>query len=409
MEQAILGAVMDHPEFADLMLERLPLEHFGNGNRQIAKAIAHLASEGASLQPYSVTERLRVAGDLSVAGSLVVDCWSAGQYVVRVEEQIGTLARRYALREAQRVGTMLFQSAATLALPEWVALAKENVERIEKIEAGAAPPVFSYLEDALTGEDLTVEWTVPGLIPRATATMLTAEEGVGKSTVLRQIGLAAAGGFDPFTPWVEKYDPIRTLLVDCEVSENQFKRSLRALWGYGHKHSAPLSKTLAWESQQGGINLSDPFWQGWLHRRVRDHKAQLVVIGPVYRFTDQDLNTEEGVRTWQRAFEPLMADGVAVVTEHHAPNGATGAVRALRPIGSSAMRRWFAQGVALRTSKCVPHDDAFCTECRREAMVEAWRGTREEEARWPRYLRGEPGHVWWVRNEEREVRGSGVL
>jgi replicative DNA helicase len=326
--------------------------------------------------------------------------------VLGVAEQIETLARRYALREAQTVSTMLFQSAAQMSLPEWVALAKENVERIEKIEQGSAPPVFSYVEQAFTGEDLTVEWCLDGLIPRGTATMLTAEEGVGKSTVLRQIALAAGAGFQPFLPWAEKYDPVRTLLIDCEVTENQFKRSLRALWGYGNRYGSIPPQTVAWESQQGGINLSEPFWQGWLHRRVRDHKADLVVIGPVYRFTDADLNTEEGVRTWQRAFEPLLADGVSVVTEHHAPNGAPGAVRALRPIGSSAMRRWFAQGVALRNRKCDVHEELFCATCTRTATVEAWRGTREEEARWPRYLRGETGHVWWVADEMREVMGS---
>lgn len=404
MEQAILGAVMDHPEFIDLFLERLPLEQFGNGNRQIAHALASLATEGKSLQPYSVTEQLRLDGTISVAGNLVVECWSAGQYVVGLTEQIETLARRYALRYARTLSLDLGGAATSMDLSSWLALAKASVERIEKIEQGSAPAVFSYLEDALTGEDLSIEWCLPGLFPRGTATMLTAEEGVGKSTVLRQIGLAAAGGFQPFQPWVEKYDPLRVLLVDCEVTENQLKRSFRALWGYGNAHSEPLQHTFAWESHQGGINLSDPFWQGWLHRRVRDHKADMVVIGPVYRFTDADLNTEEGVRTWQRAFEPLMADGISVVTEHHAPNGQGGGARSLRPIGSSAMRRWFAQGIALRNHPCAIHEDPFCPTCTRRAAVEAWRGSRDEEAKWPMFLTGQNGSPWWLRDEAREIR-----
>jgi replicative DNA helicase len=139
---------------------------------------------------------------------------------------------------------------------------------------------------------------------------------------------------------------------------------------------------------------------------VKDHKSDLVVVGPVYRFTDSDLNTEEGVRSWQRAFEPLMADGVAVLTEHHAPNEHTGHTRMLRPIGSSAMRRWFSQGVSLRTAECEPHGERFCTSCPRSARVELWRGSRDEEVHWPTYLRGEQGRVWWTADEEQEVRGS---
>lgn len=406
MEQAILGAVMDHPEFVDLMLERLPLEHFHQGTKQIAHAVATLATDGRALSPTSVMEQLRIDGTISLAGNLVMDCWTQGNHVLDPRQEIETLARLYALDEAKALSSRLYHGTNEMDLSAWVALADEELDRIRKIEEGSQPPVMTYLEDALVGEDVSVDWAVPGLLPKGTATMLTAEVGVGKSTVLRQIALAAMGGFQPFDPGLAQYEPQRVLLIDCEVSRNQLVRSLRSLWSYGNRFCGPISKSLAWESHQSGLNLSEAHDQGWLHRLVREHKATMLVVGPVYRFTDADLNTEEGVRTWQRCFEPLLADGISIVTEHHAPNGQPGALRALRPIGSSAMRRWFAQGISLRTQKCELHEINFCPTCPRTAGVESWRGSRDEEARWPRYLRGAAGQVWWLEDHERDLQGS---
>lgn len=410
MEQAVLGFVMERPEFAALMLERLPLEYFGNGNQQIARAVASLYGDGMAFSPPDVVERLRVEGNLSVAGGLVMDCFEQGHLIIDGRQTIATLANLYGSRDASMLGSRLAQAAVNMDLPNWIDLAKREVDRIESFEQGARPPEVRTIDEFLTGEDLTTEWVMPGLLSRGTATMITAEEGVGKSTILRQFGLSAWAGMDPFRPWSTKYESARTLLIDCEVTESQLKGSLRGLWSYGNRFTdRPDPAMLRVESKQGGINLSAPSDQGWLHRVVREYKTELVVIGPVYRFTDEDLNTEEGVRTWQRCFEPMLADGVCVLTEHHAPNGAPGAVRALRPIGSSAMRRWFSQGLALRNLKCDAHTDYFCASCARAARVEAWRGSRDDEAKWPRYLKGAIGHPWWVEDEYAETEGSSNL
>jgi hypothetical protein len=405
MEQAVLGTVMEHPEFIDLFLERLPTESFScTGTKVIAKAIVYCASEGQPFNNTAVLEQLRLHNTLSLGANMLTDCWEQGRFVSDPEQTINALGNLFALDEARDMSNRLYHGAANMDLTSWLTLAEEGVSRLRQIEAGTQPLQPVYLQDVLTGEDLTVEWCVPSLQPAGTATMLTAEEGVGKSTVLRQIAVSAMAGMHPFMPWTTKYAPQRTLLIDCEVSANQFKRSLRALWSYGREFQ-PLADTtmLAVETHQGGLNLSASHDQGWLHRLVRQHKATLVVVGPVYRFTDEDLNTEEGVRTWQRCFEPMLADGVAVITEHHAPNAPPGIRRALRPIGSSAMRRWFAQGIALRLSECQRHEEKFCPSCPRSASVESWRGSREEEARWPRYLKGEQGQVWWTSDEAREV------
>jgi len=406
LENTVVGALIDHPEMIPEFLERIELNYLSVKAYYVAKALAELVTDGAGVTIHTVVECLRTRGELSLAGGAltIFEVWQHSTHSFDLKGEIGLLAERYALREAHMVGERLNQGIEEMTLDRWLPWARSNIDRIEGMATGLTPTVLTYLEDMLTGEDVTVDWAVPGLLPKGTATMLTAEEGVGKSTVLRQIAMSAMAGIQPFEPWLDHYEPQRVLLVDCEVSQNQLTRSLRSLWSYARAHNTTAdTKFMAVESHQGGLNLSAPHDQGWLQRTVADHKATIVVVGPVYRFTDEDLNTEEGVRTWQRAFEPLMAEGISVVTEHHAGNGAPGAVRQLRPIGSSAMRRWFSQGIALRTRKCQDHEDPFCLTCQRRATVESWRGSRDEEARWPRFLFGVPGHVWWNRDEAAEV------
>lgn len=408
LENAVVGSLIDHPEFVATFLERVELNHLDVPACFIARAIADLATDAQPVTVQTVMEQMRVRGELTLAGGgpVLFDVWTQGRECFDVEGSIGLLANRYALREAAMVGTRLNQNIESMTVPEWLTYAQAQIEHIRAISSQAEPVIPVYLRDILIGEDVTVEWCVPGLLPKGTATMLTAEEGVGKSTILRQVAMAAMAGCDPFTPWV-RYSPKRVILINCEDPSNKMTRSLRAMWSY-LRPMVPEADTrlMVVESHQGGLNFSQAHDQAWLHRLVQDHKADLVVVGPVYRFTDADLNTEEGVRSWQRCFEPLLADGVAILTEHHAPNEGPNTVRSLRPIGSSALRRWFAQGIALRARKCEAHEMKFCHTCQRRATVESWRGSREDEARWPRDLVGERDAEWWSRNEAAEIAGS---
>lgn len=406
LEKTVVGALIDHPEMIPEFLERIELTYLTSLPFFMASALGEMVTEGEGVTIHTLVEKMRVRGQLALAGGAlrVFEVWQHSTHSYNLKDEIGLLAEKYALREASQVGVRLNQGIDQMTLDEWLPWARSHIDKIEDMSTGASPAVMTYLHDMLTGDDVTVDWAIPGLLSRGTATMLTAEEGVGKSTVLRQIAMSAMAGVHPFEPWLDHYEPQRVLLIDCEVSQNQLTRSLRSLWTYARTHNTHADTTyMAVESHQAGLNFSSAHDQGWLHRMVQQHKAQVVVVGPVYRFTDEDLNTEEGVRTWQRPFESLMSEGVSVLTEHHAPNSAPGQQRALRPIGSSAMRRWFSQGIALRTRKCAEHEDPFCLSCQRRATVESWRGSRDEEARWPRFLSGVPGHVWWNRDEAAEV------
>jgi len=408
LERAVLGAVMDRPDLhGPMFLERLPLEQFSGGRRLVAQVLISMLLDEKAISPALVVEELRVQNLLSqTVPAEVFDCYSLGYNAPFPEADIAALSRIYLSRDVYALGVRVQQSSQSMEVSDVLAVTAQEVARLQALDEGRMPPVLTYLDDVLHGEDVSIDWLVDGIIPRGSSMMLTAEEGVGKSTLLRQIALAASSGLQPFQPVSPRGRPIRVLLVDCEVSRNQLVRSLRSLWSYacGHlDHPDTFTKMLAVESRQAGWDLTHGPDQAELHRIVKAHRPDLLVIGPVYRFADSDLNTEEGVRAWQKPFEPLMAEGISFITEHHAPNGDPGQRRALRPIGSSAMRRWFAQGLAVRAMKCR-HGVMFCTErnCTRRAQVEHWRGPRDE-SRWPRHLGGIAGVPWWLAVDDEEA------
>jgi AAA domain len=404
LEMTCVGALIDRPALATSFYERLPLDQFGPGTYQIASTVAAMIADGHPVDPVTVLGRLSEDGNLPNAGGglFLSECIELGHLTVDVGFAIEMLARVYLRREA--LGALIRERQSLdsgIDMTDWMRFRQDQTERLARIDAGRTDPPTPGLSAWLTGDDVTVEWTVPRLLSRGSAVMLTAEEGVGKSTILRQIGCAAIAGIHPFEPQIPhlRYEPKRVLLVDCEVSKNQLTRSLRALWSYARTFSPGADPDLMTPiSRQGGIDLSRPRDQAWLQREVRQQRADLLVIGPVYRFADSDVSTEEGVRAWQRCFEPLMAEGVTVLTEHHTPNEQAGNPRLLRPIGSSVLRRWFAQGIAMRVKNCEKHREPFCTTCRRTARVEPWRGSREDEADWPMRLVGEDDQTWWLRD-----------
>src|SRR5262245_6950976 len=402
VEMAVLGAVISDPEkWGQPFLERITQEHFGGDRRVIAKTLAMMLREGKPVSAAQVVHEIRRLGVYTdeVMNS-VLAC--RGEMSPAPEADFAALGRVFLSREM-----WLFTGRVREALPTMEALdvlgqAEAELTRLRKIATGQFPTKVTTLADLLAEGIPPIDWVIPNLLTVGTPVMLTAVEGAGKSTVLRPLAIRAICGLDPFTPGLPRTDPKRVLLVDCEVSHGQLTRSLSALWAYAQKFAEDADPfLLRVESRQRGWDLSHGEHQAELLRMVHEHQPDLLIVTPTYRLTEGDLNTEEGCRSWQRMFEPLLASGISFLTEHHAPNGQTGQPRDLRPIGSSVLRRWFAVGLALRGQSCDQHDDKFCRWCQRRVRVEHWRGPRDE-VEWPTALRSAHNAIWWLRDDARE-------
>jgi replicative DNA helicase len=399
LEMSVLGAVIEWPEtIGPLFRERLTPEQFGGPRSWLASVLFDMLADGKEMTPQLVAEECRISGVASrVPAVLVFDCWALGKALPAARVEVEALSRVYLARQVWQTGERVKQAAQTMEVSDALSLLRADLERLESVDSGRLPLELTSMADVLAGVgEETISWVIPQRIAEHSATMFTAEEGAGKSTLLRQLAISATLGIDPFDPGTaHRYEPRRVLLVDCEVSQGQLHRALRAIWNYGSQFVRdPDPAGLVVESKQGGLDLSGGQDQAYLHRLVRQHRPHMVVIGPVYRMTDTDYNDEVGTRAWQRPLEPMRADGLAVVLEHHAGNEMPGHKRALRPIGSSAIRRWVDQGLALRMKSCEVHQDPYCRLCPRMARIEDWRWSREE-VMWPKTLEAVAGHVWW--------------
>lgn len=406
MEEEVLGAVIGTPGvLGTAFVESLDPGRFSGWRATLATCLHDMLADGMEVGVTAVAERLRTTGQAARCSAVqVFDAYQAGGRVINGLTAIDRLRNVHLQKDVGIAGMRLQQMAETSDVGTAIDYMQTEGARLAKIEAGRVtldtPDLFTFL-NAGSAE---IDWAIPGLLPAATSLMVTAEEGLGKSVLLRQIAVAATLGLDPFMPEVRDgdYRPQRALIIDCEVSENQLRRSLNRVWAHAsrfHPEAAMLGKqNLAVISVQAGLDLSRPEDQGLLRGWVRSHRPEVLVIGPVYRMSATDVNEEEGVRAWQRPLEAIMAEGCSVVLEHHSPNESAGTRRALRPIGSSAIRRWSAQGVSLSAIKCNAHDALWCRVCGRKAEVGMWRGSRDETD-WPTHLRSPRDSVWWARDE----------
>jgi hypothetical protein len=225
-------------------------------------------------------------------------------------------------------------------------------------------------------EDDAYDWLIPNLLERGDRMVLTGKEGEGKSTLLRQIGLAAAAGLHPFS--LEPIAPLRVLDVDCENSERQLRREFtRALQPFEGR-SDMLDRFFIEVHTEGLIldQVRDPDGdRAWLEAIIVACQPQLVLLGPIYKVLIGVANDEEPNRELVKFLDRLRGRyGFAVLLEMHTPHDAK------RPYGWSGWKRWPEFGLHL--------DEG--------GKLERWRGDREARA-WPEQLiRGAPGGWLWT-------------
>lgn len=232
------------------------------------------------------------------------------------------------------------------------------------------------LADVLATPD-TQDWVIPGLMEAKDRLILTGHEGLGKTTLGRQLLLLPAGGLHPFT--FEQIPPVTALVVDAENTAKQWMRAtrwmVRQLAIQTRRDVAPNIHL----SLSGRVNLLDPSILGGIHRLIDKHKPDVVFIGPLYRLAVQ-MNTDEQVSPVIAALDTIRDRGVALVIEAHAGHAVgVGGVRDVRPRGSSALLGWPEFGYGIRKDTSDGADPSAFD-------FVAWRGAREERD-WPSQLR----------------------
>lgn len=229
------------------------------------------------------------------------------------------------------------------------------------------------LTEVLQLED-TQDWVIPGLLEAKDRLILTGHEGLGKTTLVRQLLLLPAAGIHPFT--LERIEPVTALVIDAENTGKQWMRATRSmvrrLGNTGPSDRVNLALS-------GRLNILDPSTLGGIHRLIDKHKPGVVFIGPLYRLAI-NMNTDEQVSPVIAALDEIRDRGVALVIEAHAGHAiGAGGVRDVRPRGSSALLGWPEFGFGIRKDV----SDGAAADV---FDFVPWRGAREERD-WPQQLR----------------------
>jgi replicative DNA helicase len=237
------------------------------------------------------------------------------------------------------------------------------------------------LDDILALDD-PYRWVVPGLLEEGDRLIVTGGEGLGKTTILRQIAVTAYAGIHPFG--LHPIAPVDVLFVDCENSERQWRRKVAPLVHRarqtGSRDPGPMPLVCT-----GRLDLTRDADLGSVHALLDEHTPKAVVIGPLYKLVPRAITTDDDAAPLITALDSIRDRGICLLMEAHAGHAKNPAgERDFRPRGSSALLGWPEFGFGIVRSKDV--EDAV--------DVVRWRGDRDERE-WPATLvRG--GHIPWV-------------
>lgn len=398
-ERAALGIVLDNPKTAGQVFARVKPIDFTGPNGLIAEAIHGLRLARKPFDAGLVAAELNRRGMLSRAGGQVYVASLTGEYtsaalLTGYVDEIVTTVRRRRTWEIMRRGQDLIETGEIDPVESAQVIRDQLQGVLDSVDdSDEAPP--QSLREFLDVEESEYDWVIPDLLERSDRAILTGPEGIGKSELFRQIGIAAAAGVHPFT-----HKPIpqqRVLFVDCENAATQIRRGMRRLAIKARQANGGdgADDTAFIEARPEGLDLMKPADAEWLVRVVSAVQPALLLTGSLYRLHTSDPSDETAARAVTAVIDRCRAaSNCAVILEAHTGHsiGSAGE-RNVRPIGSSLWLRWPEFGYGLRPVK------DFNYETRIVDLI-PFRGDRAERS-WPQRIKAGGDWPWEIGQYER--------
>lgn len=367
---------------ADLYVPRL---------RAVYGAITTLHGSGEPVDAVTVTAALTASDDMSVVGgpSAVVEILANAGFVGNVaayaQRVVQCAAYRRLIVVANEVAGRAYQQDGDPGeLGDLLSAAAVDISTSNVVEVPSDLWQMDEFLDRPVSE--RPQWVIPGLLRTGWRAMVVAQEGVGKTVLFRQIGIAAAQGVHPLR--FTTMEPCRTLIVDLENPDDSIvdvcspirRQTLSVV------PSANYDPDRAWLwHRPGGVNLRSRRDRSELEAVLAHVRPTLVCLGPIYKCyrVEARESDEQAASEVMAVFDDLRTRfGFALLLEHHAPKG-SGGTRDLMPYGSSLWLRWPEIGLKLEA-----------TEDGNDLMqVGRWRGDRLENE-WPDMLERSKPWPW---------------
>lgn len=253
-----------------------------------------------------------------------------------------------------------------------VSMALNSTNTEKPVDTGRLVVWEEFLKEA---EKDSYEWIIPDMLEVGERVIVVASEGVGKTMLARQIALCSAAGIHPFT--YQRMKPIRTLTIDLENPERIIRRTSRNILNAALSRGYAKTVDAHLLIKPSGMDLTKASDRALIEETIERVQPQLICLGPLYKaFEDNGTRTSEALAVEVAKYLDMIRDvyKCALWLEHHAPLGATGHSRELRPFGSAVWSRWPEFGLALQPDPTATEGYVY--------EVRHFRGARDRRP-WP--------------------------
>lgn len=382
-ERAILAACLESKTARDEARKALTTSDFYYPQHaKIWDIMRRLDASGKSVDAVTVQALLERG---TLAYDLVIDLMTSVVYPDGVADYAAIVRAWAQKRRIQDLATRVQQqSMASGLLPvEFAASVAAQFAAVR--DSGADDITALTLAELLDLPDEDYDWIIPGLLERGDRLMVTGEEGLGKSSLLRQIAILAAAGIHPFAT-ARRIKPIKALIYDAENSRRQLLRKVRSLHTFACLNGEDPGPRVMIETT-GRVDITRDRDLAKIHSLCDAQQPDVLVIGPLYRLTPRAINTDDEASPLLAALDTLKDRGIALLIEAHAGKSVVenGGGRNMAPRGSSALLGWPEFGYGMR--KIDQSSSHYCD-------FTAWRGARDERA-WPARMR-RAEHMTWA-------------
>ena len=354
---------------ADEVFAIVTVDDFTPGDRMSLAAVIERGMLDRTVEPPWVKDEAIKAG---ISPAYVASVLSAG-----FTGTVGYYGAR--LREASL--TRHAEAALTRGIQRLHSGKHDPLTVVEDVRAelDALPMPAESDDDTWTLDDLmslkieTTQFVLPDMLKRNERLVLTGNEGGGKSVFVYQLLTGAAYGVDTFS--MEAIEPKRVLFLDVENNEFQARANLDKIVPTLREIRSDVVPE--WRSlKRRVVDLLATKDRADVIRRVVHYKPDILYMGTAYKLTDVSDETHRSVRAIQSVVDRIRQEvDCSVLIEHHAGHGTMNDRNNMRPEGSSYWLRWPDFGYGLRS---LPTSDG-----RRLLKVQAWRGDRASDRRYP--------------------------
>ncbi len=347
-EEAVIGGALVWPAGCDGVTDALNASDFYvPSHRAIWSAFRGLVAEGAVIDAVTAAARMRLNGadvDDAELLRLMRNALPVQREHVEIILRMATGRRLLGLLTKARSlvddGGDPYETAARLA---------HDADEIAR-GASSGEPEAVTMPELIASAETSAPWIVPDLLRSDWRVIIVAPEGLGKSTLLRQLAVCAAQGVHPLRH--DRIEPVRTLVIDAEnpkgaIAETGCRLDAQVRRTVGDNYDE--GRCRVW-SRPGGLDLRDPRDRADFVREVRHQQPRLVVAGPVYKLgrrRERESYEDAADGVLQVLDDARTRFGFALVLEHHAPKS-QGGQRELAPFGSQRWLAWPELGISLR-------------------------------------------------------------